>query len=134
MVYAHPESVRENKTHNLLISARRPDLVIVNNNKKKKKKGKKRTCRIVNFAFLADHRVKLKESEKRGKCLDFAKELKKQQQRNIKVTVIPVVMCALGTVTKGLVQRLEGLGNKRTSGDLINYSIVEIDQNTKKSP
>ena len=27
-----------------------------------------------------------------------------------------------------------GLGNKTTSGDLPNYSIVEIDQNTKKSP
>ena len=26
------------------------------------------------------------------------------------------------------------LGNKRTSGDHPNYSIVEIDQNTKKSP
>ena len=27
-----------------------------------------------------------------------------------------------------------GLGNKRTSGDHPNYSIVEIGQNTKKSP
>ena len=26
------------------------------------------------------------------------------------------------------------LGNKRTSGNHLNYSIVEIDQNTKKSP
>ena len=27
-----------------------------------------------------------------------------------------------------------GLGNKRTTKDLPNYNIVEIDQNTKKSP
>ena len=27
-----------------------------------------------------------------------------------------------------------GLGNKRTSGDYPNYSIVEISQNTEKSP
>ena len=30
-------------------------------------KQKKRTCRIVNFAVPADHRLKLKESEKRNK-------------------------------------------------------------------
>ena len=27
-----------------------------------------------------------------------------------------------------------GLGNKRTSGDHLNYTIVEISQNTKESP
>ena len=27
-----------------------------------------------------------------------------------------------------------GLGNKRASGDHLNYSIVEINQNSKKSP
>ena len=31
-------------------------------------------------------------------------------------------------------QRTGGLGNKSTSGDNPNYSIVEIGQNTKKSP
>ena len=31
-------------------------------------------------------------------------------------------------------QRTGGLGNKRTSGDHSNYSIVEIGQNTKKRP
>ena len=30
--------------------------------------------------------------------------------------------------------RTGGLGNNRTSGDHPNYSINEIDQNTKKSP
>ena len=41
------------------------------------KKTKKRTCRIVDFAVPADHRVKLKESEQRDKYLDLAKVLKK---------------------------------------------------------
>ena len=35
-----------------------------------------RTCRIVDFAVLADHRVKLKESKKKDKYLDLAWELK----------------------------------------------------------
>ena len=37
---------------------------------------KKRICKIVVFAVPADHKVKLKESEK-DKYLDLARELKK---------------------------------------------------------
>ena len=47
------------------------------NNQQKEKKKKKRTCRIVDFAVPADHGVKLKEREKRGKYLDLARKLKK---------------------------------------------------------
>ena len=129
----NPESVLENKTHKLLrdfeiqtdnlISARRPDLIILNEKKKKMK-----TCKIVDFAVPANHRVKLKECEKRDKYLDLARELKKLL--NIKVTIIPIVIGALGTVTKGLVQIFGGLGNNGTGGDCQKYSIVEIGQNT----
>ena len=59
----------------------------------------------MDFAVSADHRVKLKEREKKDKYLDLAWELKKI--RNMKLTVIPVVIGALGTVTKGLIQGLE---------------------------
>ena len=52
-----------------LISARRPDLIIINN--------KNRTSKIVDFAVPADHRIKLKEREKKDKYLDLAMELKK---------------------------------------------------------
>ena len=41
------------------------------------KKQNKRTCKIVDFAALADHRIKLKECEKKDKYLDLARELKK---------------------------------------------------------
>ena len=59
----------------------------------------------MNFAVPVDIRIKLKESEKRGKYLDL--ELKNLW--NMKVTIIPIVIAALGTVTKGLVQGLENL-------------------------
>ena len=85
----------------LLISARRPDLIII------KKKKKKKTCKIVDFAIPADHRVKLKESEKKDKYLDLAWELKKPW--NMKVTIIPLTIGAFGTVTKGLLKGLEDL-------------------------
>ena len=45
-----------------------------------------------------------------------------------------MVISALGTVSKGLEQGTGGFGNKTTSGDHPNYSIVEIGQNTEKSP
>ena len=38
---------------------------------------KKRTRRIVDFAVPADHKVELKESEKRDEYQDLARELKK---------------------------------------------------------
>ena len=74
------DSVQENETHKLfwdfkiqtdhLISARRPDIVMINKNS--------RTCRIVDFAVSADHKTKLKESEKKYRYLDLARELKKK--------------------------------------------------------
>ena len=89
----------------------------------------------MDFAVRADHRIKLKESEKSDRYFDLAREFKKKTNKlwNMKVTVVPVVIGTLGTVTKGLVPRTGRLGNKRTSGDNQNYSITEIAQNTKKS-
>ena len=65
----------ENSTHKLLwgfgiqtdhlISARRPDLIVINK--------KKRTFKIVDFAVPADHRIKLKESEKKDNYLVLAR-------------------------------------------------------------
>ena len=73
----NPAAVLENDIHeflwdfdiqtNHLISARRPDFIII--------KKKKRTCNIVNFAVPADHRIKLKESEKKDKYLGLDREL-----------------------------------------------------------
>ena len=56
----------------------------------------------MNFSIPAKHRVKLKESEKKDKYFDLAKELKKKLW-NMKVTIILIVIDAFGTVTKGLI-------------------------------
>ena len=61
----------------------------------------------MDFAVLADHRIKLKESKKNGKYLDLARELKKLW--NMKMTIIPIVIGAFGTVTKGLLKGLVDL-------------------------
>ena len=76
-------------------------------NKKKKKKKRKKIYKIVDFAVPADHRIKLKECENKDKYLDLARELKKLW--NMKVTIIPIVIGAFDTVTKGLLKGLEDL-------------------------
>ena len=108
--YMHnPAPVLENNTLKLLwdfniqtdhlILARRPDLIIINK--------KKRICKIVDFAVPADHRINLKECAKKDKYLDLARELKKLW--NIKVTIVPIVTGAFGTISKGLLKGMEDL-------------------------
>ena len=55
-------------------------------------------CKIVNFAVPADNRIRLKECEKKDKYLDLAREGKKLW--NIKVTIIPIVTGAFGSISK----------------------------------
>ena len=49
----------------------------------------------------------MKESEKKEKYLDLARELKKLW--NMKVTIVPIVIGVLSTITKGLLKGLEDL-------------------------
>ena len=98
-----------------------------NNNDNQQKKRE-----LVDFAVPADHRIKLKECEKRYKYMNLVRKLKKLW--NMKVTIIPIVIGAFGTVTKVLIKGQEDLEKKRTSGDHSNYYIIENSQNTEKSP
>ena len=52
----------------------------------------------------------------------------------MKVSVVRIVIGVLGIIPKGLVKGLEDLEMGGQEGDLINYSIIKIDQNTEKSP
>ena len=91
---------------------------------------KKRICKIVDFAVLADHWIKLKKYEKKDKYLELVRILKNPW--NMLVTIIPIVICAFGTVTKGLLKGLEDLeveGWVKT----IQTTIIENGQNTETS-
>ena len=60
----------------------------------------------MDFAIPAEHKLKIKKkNEKRVKHLDLTKVLK--NLLNIKMTVIPIVIGALGTIPKGLIRRKE---------------------------
>ena len=65
----------------------------------------------MDFAVPGEHRVQLKESKKRDKYLDFARELKKLRIR--KVTVLLVVIGGLGKSPKLLIMGLEDIEIRR---------------------
>ena len=109
----NPAAVLENDTHRLLRgfwhTNRSPNLgqkTRPYSNQQKRKK--KTTCKTVDFAVPADHRIKLNESETKHKYLDLARELKKKLW-NMKVIIIPIVIGAFDTVTKEMLQELEDL-------------------------
>ena len=110
-----PAPVLENKTHKLqwdfnihtdhLFWARRPDLIIINN-----KKENFQNCRLCCPGWPQN-----KTERKRDKYLDLARELKKVW--NMQLTIIPIIIGAFGTVTKGLQKGLddfEGSGRMET--------------------
>ena len=59
----------------------------------------------MDFALPADHKVKLKESEKKNKYLDLARELNKQW--NMKVMMVTIVISTLCIVRKGFIMGLK---------------------------
>ena len=87
----------------------------------------------MDFAVPADHGVKMKEKTKKqneknkktGKYLDFARELKKKKMEHESDGDTSCNWCTwyshqrIGTGTGGL-------GNRRTSGDHSNSSIIKI--------
>ena len=108
----HPPHVLENNTQKLLwdfemqtdhlISARRPDLKIIN---KKKKKENPQNCRLCCLGWPQNKTWKNVKRE--ISTLELARELKKLW--NMRVTMIPIVIGTLDTVTKGLFKGLEDL-------------------------
>ena len=67
----NPAPVPENATHTN--GSPNPGQKTRPHNNQQKKKN---ICKIVDFAVPADHKINLKESEKKDKYLDLARELK----------------------------------------------------------
>ena len=86
----------------------------------------------MNIAIPADHWVKLKESKKRDKYQDLARERKKLKEHESDSDIncdwcFPYGHQGTGTGTGGLV-------NKSSSEDHPDYSIIKIAKDTEKSP
>ena len=85
-----------------------------------------RNCKIMDFAFPDNHRVKLKESEKKDKYLDLTRKLKnKQKLWNMKVTFIPIIIGDLCMVTNRWIRGQEDLEIKGRVENLQNISLLK---------
>ena len=116
--YEHtPEGVVENDKVKILwdinvqcdnmIQARRPDIIVINKEKKE--------AIIVDIAVSADIRVSEKEKEKIEKYQDLKREIKRLWDLRA-VQVVPVVIGALGSVTKEFEQWMKKLNIKPEVG------------------
>ena len=76
-----------------------------------------------------NHRLKIKESKKIHKYLDLARQL--EMLENMKLSVISIVVGALGMIPKGIETRLY---KSETRGRIGTVQTVLISQNTEKSP
>ena len=63
---------------------------------------------IIDIAVPQDQNIKVKELEKISKCQDL--QLQAQKLRDVKATVIPIVVGALGTVSEELENHLKTIG------------------------
>ena len=106
-----------------LIWARRPDLMIIS---KKKKKKKEENLPNSGHSCSGWPLGKTEKSEKKNKCQDLARELKKTMKHESSSDTI------CNWCTRYSHQRIdegtERLGSKRTSGDHPNYSSIKISQ------
>ena len=94
---------------------------------------KREHCRIVDFADPADHGVKLKESEKKDKYLELARELKKKTMEHESDGVTNCNCYSLYS-HQMIGTRTSWLGNKKMNRDNSNYSIIDFAENNEKSP
>ena len=99
-------------------------------NKKKKKNGEKKTCRLVDFVVPSNHRVK-NERKQKGRQEIYSCHRIEIIVKNEEVTVILVVVGALGTVLKGLERELRTLEIRRIIETTVLLTSV---LNTQKSP
>ena len=97
-----------------IISARRPDIVIVDYNQ--------RTGIIVDVAIPADVNIVSKEKEKIMKYQQLRIELEKLW--NVKFTIVPVVIGALGSFTPNLQQYLNQLPGKHPINPLTKAALL----------
>ena len=92
-----------------VIETRRPELILVNK--------KAKSCVIIDVAIPGDCRIHEKKIKKIEKYQNLKKELKRLWSLK-KVEVVPVVMGALGCISKGFSGWMETLGIKLDVGML----------------
>ena len=125
-----PETIQENETHIILwdfeiqtdplILTRRPDLVIV-----------KKKVNLPNSALCCPSGPQSEKREKKKETQVLRPYQRIQKLWNIKVTGIPIVICALRIISKGLVRGMEEVEIRGRTETI--QTTDKIGHNTEKS-
>ena len=86
------------------ITANRPDIVV--------KDLINVTCKLIDMTVPLDRNIALKEAEKKSKYKDL--ELEIQRMCHMRTEVIPVVVGALGTIVKGMIENIKRVSERAT--------------------
>ena len=90
------------------ITANRPDIIV--------KDSVHSTCKLIDMTVPSDRNIALKETEKKSKYKDL--ELEVQRMWHLKTVLIPVVVGALGTVKKGMVENIQKVSERATMTEI----------------
>ena len=104
------------------ITANRPDIVV--------KDSGNSTCKLIDMTVPSDRKIALKEIEKKRKYKDL--ELEIQRMWHMKTIVIPVVVGALGTVKKGMVENIKRVSERATVTEIHKICMVGAARILKK--
>ena len=70
------------------------------------------TCKLIDITVPSDRNIALKETEKKCKYRYKDLEIEIQRMWHMKTVVIPVVVGALGTVRKGMVENIKKVSER----------------------
>ena len=86
------------------IQANKPDITI--------KDHKEKTCKLIDFTFPMDTNISAKEFKKLSKYKDL--QIEEERMRQLKTSIVSIVLGALGLVKKGTAKPLEKIPSKQT--------------------
>ena len=96
------------------ITVNRPDIIV--------KDSVTFTCKLIDITVPSDGIIVLKEVEKKSKYKDLKQEI--QKMRRMKTIVTPVVVGALGTVKKGMVENMRKVLERATVTEIQKICIL----------
>ena len=95
-------------------TANRPDIIV--------KDSVNSTCKLIDMTVPSDRNIALKETEKKSKYKDL--ELEIQRMWQMKTEVIPVVVGALDTVKKDMVENIKKVSEKASVTETQNICML----------
>ena len=106
------------------IQANKPDIPI--------KDHKEKTCKLIDFTFPMDTNISAKEFEKLSKYKDL--QIEEERMRQLKTSIVSIVVGALGLVKKGTGKPLEKIPGKQNLVEIQKTVLTSTAHILRKKP